>query len=335
MAKHPQQRVVLIRGLKIFFFALVLFGLIYLLRRDFNAADFQGLLYSAQLKPLLWACWAFLTAMTLKAFRLVYLSAGMELPLSLWRCFKIQVVTISFSMLTPGRAGEFYKAFLLSEGAPQKLGQGAVVMFVERLLDVLILALTSLAFAWLVLRRFNVPLIWPSLLVLMGLALTVLGLFVLFRYGPKLLRFLPEHLQRRLRGEALDWSQFIPRVVPAVLMTALIWGVEGMIQWFLFLSLDLHLSLPMIIAMSAIISLSAVLSLLPIGLGTVDLSALFLYGTVLGLSQEAVIFQVTAGRIVGVGGLFLLLLGVLVFDPQLVWGARQKMAVGSDASEKV
>lgn len=314
----------------------VLLSLSFLLWRDFSAQSFQQAWQTLAWSQLGWALGAFLTGLVLKGVRLHFMAQGFRLTPSHLDCFSYQVISIALANLTPGRAGEFYKAFLLADFQPPKLALGTLITLSERLMDLIILLVLGCVLGYFLLRGQNLS---SSRLLLFSLLLTLLALAVfglLFKtalhLGKNFVPLLPAKAQTFLQAWHIH-KQALIQILPLLsLWSLLIWGLEGLFQWSIFRALGLHLPLLNVIGISALVTLASILSLLPIGLGTVDLSSLVLYGQILNVTKEQVLLQVILARVLALGGLYLMLLLVLLHSPELVKRAFRKEPHNSEQS---
>lgn len=297
---------------------LTVAGLAWLLARDFSGEAFQHVLSSAQPQWLLLSMGSSLLALLVKGIRLSYLGRGLDFRLSLWQGLKYQVIAISLASLTPGRAGEFSKVFLLARHQRGRLGLATLGVILERLLDMLALGTLALIFCLTALHQRMLSL--ALLLLTMGLLAVTL---VLIRLGSRNLalfeRLVPERF-RLILGEMpqLAWS----RLLVQSLLTLVIWLFEGLAQWLILRAAGLSVPILPVLGINALVAISAILSLLPVGLGTVELSALVLYGNVLKVSQAGVLFLVAASRVLNLAPLFALFAGIVFSDRELMQELR-------------
>lgn len=301
---------------------LVMLGL--MLWHDFSAQTLQDAFKQLHVLSLFWAVLAFFIGLALKAERLFYLSKLLSLPHRRLQCLQYQIVTIALAMMTPARSGEFYKAFLLADFQREKLSVGTLIMFVERFADLLVLAFMGTLMACLLMFHQGSTFSWLMLALLCLLCLLVLLPWLFGRLMHFFEPRLPEKIQRFLKNVLQHKQALGAGLLPLILWTVLIWGVEGLFQWSIFKALGVSISLWAVIGISAIVSLAGVLSLLPIGLGMVDLSSLLLYAQVIHIGHEQIVLQVNLARVLGIGGLYLLFLLVLITSPKLVKKAFYK-----------
>ena len=176
--------------------------------------------------------------------------------------------------LTPGKVGELSKALLLRDRAQVPLSVSAPVVVMERVTDLLAVAVLSLGA--LLLLPFGSAFAAAGLVVLVGSVLAVA-----WRPRGSLLLRLP--LLRRWRPlleSSLDSLGALgsPRpLLIALALSTLAWVSEGVSLWVIVQGLDLSLSLAEAVGVYAAATLIGAASLLPGGLGGTEGSmALFL-----------------------------------------------------------
>lgn len=309
-----------LRRLRLPLMLLVLAALAWLLAKDFRGADFQRVLARADLGILFLAMLPGLTALLLKGVRLCWLAGGLGFKLSLWQGIKYQVIAISLAMLTPGRAGEFSKVLLLARRDSSRMGAGALTVLLERIQDLIVLGLLALMFCLLHLHSNSLSLaLLAMVVVLIGLGAGLLRLAS--RDASRLHHLIPERL-RGLMGEIPSLQK--RRLLMQTLLTGLIWCIEGLGQWLILCSAGFDVPLLPVLGISALVAIASVLSLLPVGLGTVELSSMVLYGGSLQIPQAGVLYMVAASRVLGLTPLFGLFGLIALFDRELLSEVRAR-----------
>jgi uncharacterized membrane protein YbhN (UPF0104 family) len=302
----------LFKGLQALVFVGALVAIVYLLKKDFEAESLRLMLAKAQLSWLATAVLVAFLGIILKAIRLKDLAANFQIYPTLIQSFNIQVISISLGIITPGRSGELSKMFLLSAKVPEQRGTAFWVMLVERLLDLLILT----GFACF----FLFPMPWM-------LTAIVVGLLVMALAGRFLRSSVPYGVNSRFFKRFSPLLSLKPLTLIRVsVITALAWVLDGVFQWCILASIGAFLSPLVGVGINAVVAIAGIFSLLPIGLGTVDLSALVLYQHSAGLSSEEIIFLLGTGRVLGLGLLLVLFTLVVLLQPQILAFRKQKLA---------
>ena len=297
---------------------LTLLGLAWLLARDFSGAEFQHVLDRTSGFGLSLALLPGLAALLLKGVRLCFLGQSLGFRLSLWQGIKYQVIAISLASLTPGRAGEFSKVFLLARHERGQMAPALLTVLIERVSDLAMLGLLALSFCLFHLHNPALSLgLSVMTLLLLGLAAVLIRLAG--RDISRIERLLPARFHSLL-GQMPALSG--PRLLGLTLLTLLIWCLEGLSQWVILLAAGFAAPLLPVLGINALVAISAVLSLLPVGLGTMELSALVLYGS-LQIPQAGVLFLVAAARVVNLSPLFTLFALIALTDRPLLTELKQ------------
>lgn len=289
-----------LKSLQVILFIGALLTIAYLLKKDFEADTLRAMFQQAQLSWLGAALVVAFLGLVLKAIRLQDLSTNFGLYPGFKESFTIQVVSISLGIITPGRSGELSKMFLLSAKAPERRASAFWVMLVERLCDLVILSGFALFFL------FSTPLVLGAISLLFGLMIP--AYFCFKKYFPSALK------QRLIALRSLK----VITLLRVSLLSALAWILDGIFQWCILASIGAFLSPVMGVGINAVVAIAGIFSILPIGLGTVDLSALVLYQHSAGLSSEEIVFLLGAGRVLGLGLLFGLFSLVFLRQPQIL-----------------
>ncbi|MGE3724588.1 MAG: flippase-like domain-containing protein [Candidatus Sericytochromatia bacterium] len=296
--KHPRFK----QGLRWGLILLVLLGLGFLLNQSFQAQAFQSLLLQAHYPWLIAGAGLVLFELLLKALRLRILAHPFAIEHSFRNWLRIQVLGIALATVTPGRLGEVAKVFLMAEKTPDKWGLSLLLCLFERLLDFLVLCLLGFLLSLSLLPAGPLPLLLGLLL-----GFLLLGFFSFLRFQQlwlKILPLLPAKIQPILQDYLHHREKLLPQLLPVLLLTCLIWFLNACFQWLLLFSIGKIVSLWIVTGINAILSLAGILALLPLGLGTTDLGAFFLYRQLLSLSTESILFLMLASRAVGLSVLF-------------------------------
>lgn len=191
--------------------------------------------------------------------------------------------------LTPGKAGELLKCYLLKEGWDIPVTTTAPVVVAERLTDgISMILLASLGAVY---YRYGGAVLATSA--------GAVGLFVLLMQKPELTRGLLQRLERiplagRLapplaRIQACFHQLLRPRsLLLAVLLGLVSWGFEGLVLYLGVLALGAHLPLLQSLFVVSFSAIVGALSFLPGGLVAVE-------GTILGLLYLAGLSPAVAG----------------------------------------
>ena len=216
--------------------------------------------------------------------------------------------------ITPGKAGEVLKSYLLRDRTGVPVSVSAPVVVMERLTDVLSVVL--LALLGLALLPMTVL---PVLVVVLALCVAVM-LLILTRRGDRLFS-LP--LLRRWKGALRTSYQGLRHLaVPRVMLIALVlgataWFSEGVALWVILEGLDAHVSLLRALSIYAAATLVGAISALPGGLVSTE-------GSMVALLQQIGIVRGVASAGTLLVRLATLWFAVLVGLVALAWLNRVK-----------
>jgi uncharacterized membrane protein YbhN (UPF0104 family) len=216
-------------------------------------------------------------AATVKIFRFSMVTKTYHYPISLLEASLIQMVGISFAILTPARIGEGSKAVLLNKRLDVPMTSSMSIVLFERFFDLIFLS--TIAFL------FSIFLLQDKITVLIGLfVLALLGFFTIFlKYFNAFKNVIPEKYRNYFTDVKLRYSPF--SFLSILLVTALTWSLQAGLPWFTALSLGVSVPYLTILGIVCIGVITILFSILPTGLGAMDLSYLFLY-TKIGISIE-------------------------------------------------
>lgn len=291
---------------------------VVLLSRSIRLQDLSHLWVQIEWPILLNCVLLIVGGMAIKGLRLFHLLAHLPMSQPLIKCLNIQIVSISMGMFTPGRSGELIKIYLLANHQKSWIGGTTLLCLFERLLDLAVLTAFSLSLCVMVLTDQRIT--WA--LVVFGLILAVASMLLI--RADRLLHLIPA-LHHYMPDDFATYRSALFDSAPLTLAyTALAWVMDGMLQWHILAATGFTYPLLIIIGINAIVTIMGILSILPIGLGTTDLSALFLYVSLLHVPHSAIVFLLWAGRLIGLPVLLLLFILALFSDKSLWLGLRKQ-----------
>lgn len=249
----------------------------------------------------------------------------------LWDSLKIFVAGFTMVM-TPGKVGEFYKAWALKETNDVAISRAAPIVLAERLTDGL--AMVMLASAGLVLYRYGAAMLIGGAAIMGGFVVIVqirplaLWLLDLGERLPIIARF--AHSLHEFYESAYRLLGF-KNLIFAVGLGIVSWGAEGIALYFVLIGLGFVGTPALLIqAVSALASstILGAISFLPGGLGVADGS---LTGLLLLLTDTGADTAVAATVVIRFATLwFGVVLGILT----LVGYRSELLPAGSTASEQ-
>lgn len=165
--------------------------------------------------------------------------------------------------ITPGKVGELLKSVWLNRKAGVPVAASAPAVVMERLTDVVSVALLGLAGVFLL-----PPVIALAIGALLAIALLA-GLLAASRYGSALLRLPVMRRWREPLAQSQDGLRRLmspPLLLGAVFLGALAWAAEGIALWIIILALGETVAPLVALAISAAAALVGAITALPGGL---------------------------------------------------------------------
>ncbi len=173
--------------------------------------------------------------------------------------------------LVPAKLGDAYRGYLLKQRSRTSLSSALGTIFAERLSDLITLAIVLVASGLLVFGRHIPSTVsnWMLVGVALGVAL-VLGTLVVYRFREQFRRLVPH----RVRGHYVNLEQgalgSFGRIPTLLLLTAIIWVLEGVRLYFVVLALGSGFTFSAALFVALLASLLTVVPVTPAGLGFVE-----------------------------------------------------------------
>lgn len=313
---------VVFKYLKIIIFLLSVFILFYILKNSFDSKEFTSLILKSDKKYLILCILVIVFEVFLKAVRLKELSNPFDIKYSLLEFTKIQTISISFSLVTPGRVGEFTKIYLLNDKYKDKLLVSTFICIFERFFDIFILCFFSL-----LLCLFTLDNIFINSLIIFSFLLMILSIYFLFhidKFEKIIKKLLPYNLHNILDLFISNKDKLISKMPITIIITSIVWIINSLVQLLILNSLGIEGNLLLINGINAIVAIMSILTILPLGIGTMDVSALFLYKNILELKTETILFLLNASRVFSIIALLLLFIPFIIFEPKLLNFIKRK-----------
>ena len=269
----------LFKYLQIILTILFIFGIIYFLRHlDYMAVI--ALFVKSNKWLFMLAVLTYFLSLLFKIIRLKIISSYYSHPLKLSYAATMQLVAISLAIMTPGRVGEFSKIFMLKKNN-MPLSKSISLIIFERLFDMAFLGFFSFIFAAVIIKNTKL-----TILLSVFTAACILGVIFIKKILilSKLCPNKYKKLLQELKNLELNNNSYIFALI--AMLTILTWIVDAMLQWLFAWSIGIELNLFLVLGVLCLSNIVAIFSILPAGIGTMDLSVLFLY-SLLGLSTEA------------------------------------------------
>ncbi|MBL7160296.1 MAG: flippase-like domain-containing protein [Candidatus Aenigmarchaeota archaeon] len=261
-----------------------------------------------------------LVDIVLKAFKWQLIFNSYSIPVKFSRFLSSWIVGLSLSMITPGKVGDFAKAYYLRDKAP--LGKGLTTVMADRIIDLL----TLFVLAIIGLSIFATMYTQDNALLITTYALFAAFVLVIIIFSKKSIasailrpfyrRLVPEKKKEKLKSIYNDFYAGIGLILGkkklltvVVLITFLIWFGTIMVIYFISLSLGFEIPLHFLLIVIPIITLLEALPISFSGVGTRDATMIFFFGFI-GISAEAS---------VSISLLYLLTSYIFVFIGFLIW----------------
>lgn len=322
----------LFKILKIAVFVAAIALLIVTLKNGFDSRELKSLIASANPLYLIVSILISAVIVILKGKRIQNLSKFFDINISLQEATKIQTISIIFALITPGRAGEFTKIFLLAKERKDLIPSTTLICIFERLVDVLILSFMSLALSFFALRDSSI--IYLVILATTGFTAMLIALFKIDAILNNFSKILPSKIYNFLESFVKNKSKLLKGLPELSVYTFFIWCLDALFQLMFLMSIGTFVNYPIAVGINAIVSIMSILTILPMGLGTMDISALFLYDKLLHVPKEQIVFLLAASRLFSISSLLLMILPVFLSQKDFIIGLY-KNTITKKASEKV
>lgn len=206
---------------------------------------------------------------------------------------KIHLISNYYAFITPSRIGYFTKIPYLQHILGGSLAKAGGSVIIDRILDILVLALFALVGSLLLLSYY------PNVFVVSLILVLILIIIILFFYSKKRAKFfisffkifIPERFKDKLREIFNEFYDNFPakkKLLIPVLLTLVVWLIAYSQMYIIALALSINISYWHFIIL---LPLSTVVSLLPItisGLGTRE-AVLILIFSAYNVSSESIV----------------------------------------------
>ena len=319
-----RRRVLNVRTIGSLLFGLLLLFLLFRLvfGEDFDWGEVVSLIRGANPAFLLLAFLAYYATFPLRGYRWKYVLSKTGSEVRFRDSTEILFLSWFVNCLVPAKLGDLYRAYLLRANYAASLSRTVGTVFVERIADIIIIALLALTAGFWSFRGRSRPEI--DLIFVLGfiVAIGLTIMLIVLRYGgARLDRFMPARL-----GEY--WARFHEgstgalgvRSLPIVLtITVFIWLLEGARLYFVIRALalpevGLGISASVFVALAA--ALLTAIPLTPAGFGFVEagiIGVLALYG----VTQEPAAAVALVDRALSIGTVIVLGGIVYAFSPKV------------------
>lgn len=241
-------------------------------------------------------------------------AAGVTLPSS-WRLCLIVFLSWFANCILPAKLGDAYRAYLLRLDSGVSFSKTAGTILAERIVDMVVLfALLAGAAVGVMGAEDNGTALVVVEVGLGMVAILGLGLFVMQRWGRRLMRWLPARFQpiyHRFEEGTLASFRRLPLVV---VMTIGIWLSEVGRLLLVTYSARLRLGLPLVIFVALANSLLTAIPFTPGGLGLVEAGVVGLL--MMATSRDSAVSVAILDRVISYWSLIVFGLLALPFAPK-------------------
>jgi len=227
----------------------------------------------------------------IKAFKWQVIFNSYNIPVPFTRFLKAWIVGLSLSLITPGKIGDFAKAYYLKDKAP--VGKGLTTVMADRVIDLLTLfVLTIIGLSlFATIYSSNAALLISTYILFSAF---VLAIFVFsrksvasFMLRPLYHRTVPEKYKEKMKGVYDDFYSGIAIilarkrvVISVILLTFLVWTGTILSIYLIILSLGITVPLNILFVIFPVITLLEALPISVSGVGTRDAALIFFFGFV-------------------------------------------------------
>lgn len=284
---------------KLRLFKIIGIGIFVFILFKINFSQFVGIWHKIDIVFVLAGLFFVVVEIIVRAAKWMYLLRFFSIPIPFGQSVTVFWVGLFIGMVTPGKLGDILKVYFLDVAENSRL-RALLSVVLERVTDFIILAVVGLASA-LAVFEWNAN--FSKSLFIMLLFGTVL-LFVikqkhylkdliqkaLSKYAP----LLADQFQKlSVKHMLSDWQGADKRLLYVVVILLLFcWFVYFVSRYFLMLSLHITLSF---LDMTACVALSTIFALLPIsvsGIGTRDVSMIYLFSFYGLTAEQAIAFSI-------------------------------------------
>lgn len=274
-----------------------------------------------ELKPVFIVCYiaCFIAMNLVRSFRLRFALSRLGHSISFNNCYVATMEPAFFAVVTPGRLGELSRVgYIHGYGVP--IQEALSFMIIERFVDIFILLLFGAAGA--------VYIFMPSSDHLIAFGLPIIGvllfLFIIRKYD-FIFCFVQRHFRWILRWEPSSLSSYRRRLMTSfntvikgagtpMLLLGLVSIILNLVQIF-FLAKAFSFDENYLVIVFAYVA-SAFITMIPIsvgGLGTREATYVMIMGRIGILKEQALLFSLIDGVVVGIFVLFLLIFPLSIY----------------------
>lgn len=204
--------------------------------------------------------------------------------ISFKKLLKIYLISTFYGNVTPGRAGSWIRVYYLRDVIKKPLGFCGSSIFIDRMMDLLILLLFAICGIFLISKDYF-WLLWPMILLFVGLVSGSIffinrkrSLFILkfvYRY------FVPKRFKELVKQNYIGFYENIPslkKLVFPFFLSIISWMVFYSLPYVFIIALGIELNYIYYVFLYALSSLITLLPISVAGIGTREASLIVLLG---------------------------------------------------------
>jgi uncharacterized protein (TIRG00374 family) len=293
---------------------LILVVLVFRVALNINVGQLLDGVARSNKLLLLAAFVVFYAGFPLRGFRWAQLLKGTGFRIGTRDATEILFLSWLVNCLVPAKLGDVYRAYLLKLNSPASLSKTFGSVFIERFLDLFVIAILGLAAGFWSFRTGFPPAMQFVVVLGIGVVVALAALLLTMRnFGrPILVRLHVPHRFVELydRFEQGVFGAIGIRSLPGlVILTALIWATEGFRLWFVVQALgfsDVEVGISGAFFVALIGSLLTAVPLSPAGLGTVELGVVAVLTLAYGIGSQEAATIVIVDRLISVFSIIVL-----------------------------
>jgi len=279
-------------------FKIIGIGIFVFILFKMNLSQFVGIWNKINIVFVLAGLLFVIVEIIFRAVKWKYLLQFFSIPIPLGQSVKVFWIGLFIGMVTPGKLGDILKVYFIDVAENSRL-RALLSVVLERVTDFIVLAVVGIVSALVVFEwndnffksLFIILLFGTVLFFVIGQKhyLTDLTQRALSKYAPLLADQFQKLSFKHMLSDLKDADKRLLYVV--VILLLFCWFVYFVSRYFLMLSLHIPLSF---LDMTACVALSTIFALLPIsvsGIGTRDISMIYLFSFYGLTAEQAIAFS--------------------------------------------
>lgn len=274
---------------------LITLGIIYLAITQLDWVLLATTFATTDIAFIAYALGMWLFLMVIKGIKWQQLVFAVGGKIGFFESLRMLLIGLFISIATPGRLGDFARAFYIKDRVP--LGKGIMAVLVDRAMDVFVLMGFAILGLLLLVQTQGVEIFSPWMAVVLFLGAVAATFVVLKRswarwVWKRLQGFLPESYRSLLQRHGAEFYDAVPLfkknmrgVIIAALCTVTTWLCSITFGWFIMLSLHYPLGWNAALITVPIFALVEIIPAGILGLGTREVASVIVLGSY-GISPE-------------------------------------------------